>query len=101
MIKHIVVFKLKDSANGKVKVENIAELKEQLLGLKSHIPEILEIEVGIKSVKAPDTNYDIILITKFNGFDELDIYRVHPEHVKVVEFIGEIAESRVAIDYEL
>ena len=101
MIKHIVVIKLKDSANGKSKADNAAELKIRLLGLKDKIKEILEIEVGIKSDKAPDTNYDIILTTKFNGFDELDIYRVHPEHVKVVEFIGEISNERVAIDYDV
>ena len=101
MIKHIVVFKLKDSANGKSKVENAGELKIRLLGLNDSIKEIIEIEVGIKSDKAPDTNYDIILTTKFNGFDELDIYRVHPEHLKVIEFIGEISDERVAIDYDL
>ena len=101
MIKHIVVFKLKDSANGKTKAENATELKIRLLGLKDKIKEILEIEVGIKSDKAPETNYDIFLTTTFNGFDELDIYRVHPEHIKVVEFIGQIGDERVAIDYEI
>ncbi len=101
MIKHIVVFKLKDSANGKSKAENAEELKIRLLGLKDSIKEIIEIEVGIKSDKAPETNYDIILTTKFTGFDELDIYRVHPEHLKVVEFIGKISNERVAIDYEV
>ncbi len=101
MIKHIVVFKLKDSANGKSKVKNAEELKIRLLGLKDSIKEIIEIEVGIKSDKAPDTNYDIFLTTKFNGFYELDIYRVHPEHLKVVEFIGEISTERVAIDFEI
>ena len=101
MIKHIVVFKLKDSANGKSKGENAEELKIRLLRLKDSIKEIIEIEVGIKSDKAPESNYDIILTTKFNGFDELDIYRVHPEHLKVVEFIGQISNERVAIDYDV
>ncbi|MCF6270609.1 MAG: Dabb family protein [Melioribacteraceae bacterium] len=101
MIKHIVVFKLKDFANGKSKADNAEELKIRLLGLKDKIQEILEIEVGIKSDKAPDTNYDLILTTKFNGFDELDIYRVHPEHRKVVEFIGEITDDRIAIDFDI
>ena len=101
MIKHIVVFKLKDFANGKSKTDNAEELKIRLLRLKNEIKEILEIEVGIKSDKAPDTNYDLILTTKFNGFDELDIYRVHPEHKKVVEFIGKICDERVAIDFDV
>jgi len=101
MIKHIVVFQLKETANGKSKADNAHELKIRLLELKDKIGEILEIEVGIKSDKAPDTNYDVILTTKFSGFDELDIYRVHPEHVKVVNFIGEIGDKRVAIDYDI
>jgi len=101
MIKHIVIFKLKDSANGNSIADNAEELKIQLLRLKNKIKEILEIEVGIKSVKASDTNYDLILTTKFDGFDELDIYRVHPEHVKVVQFVSEISNERVAIDYDI
>lgn len=101
MIKHIVIFKLKDFANGKPKADNAEELKIRLLGLKDKIKEILEIEVGIKSNKAAEANYDLILTTKFNGFDELGIYRVHPEHVKVVEFVGEVSDERVAIDYDI
>ncbi len=100
MIKHIVIFKLKDFANGKSKAENTVELKIRLLELKDKIKEILEIEVGIKSDKAPEANYDMILTTKFNGFADLDLYRVHPEHKKVVEFIGEISDERVAIDFD-
>ena len=101
MIKHIVIFKLKDFANGKSKKENSEELKLRLLELKNYITEILEIEVGIKSDKASETNFDLFLSTKFNGFTELDVYRIHPEHVKVVDFIKEISSDRVAIDYEV
>lgn len=101
MIKHIVVFKLKDSANGKSKANNAEELKTRLLRLKDKIKEILEIEVGIKSNEASETNYDVVLITKFNNFDELHSYQIHPEHVKVVDFITEIKTDKIAIDFDL
>jgi len=98
MIRHIVIFKLKESENKK---ELAKELKEKLLDLKNHIDEIMEIEVGIKSDKAAETNFDVFLSTKFNGFDELNIYRVHPVHKKILEFIDDTCSDRVAIDYEI
>jgi len=98
MIKHIVIFKLNDTENKK---EIASELKKQLLNLKNHISEILEIEVGVKSDKAPESHFDVFLNTKFNGLDELNSYRVHPEHKKVLEFIDKTCSDRVAIDYEV
>ena len=98
MLKHIVIFKLKDT-DDKKKVA--LELKEHLLNLKNHINEILEIEVGVKSDKAPESHFDVFLNTKFNGIEELNSYRVHPEHQKVLEFIDRTCSDRVAIDYEV
>ncbi|MBP3941238.1 MAG: Dabb family protein, partial [Christensenellaceae bacterium] len=45
MIRHIVMWKLKDEALGKTKKENIAIIKEKLYALKPIIPEILSMEV--------------------------------------------------------
>ncbi len=98
MINHVVLFKLKDFPAGK-KEKILAELKSLLEGLKDIIPEVKYLEVGLNCETDAKSN-DIVLLSHFNSVEDLDKYRVHPEHVKVVARIGEVTESRAAVDYE-
>ena len=41
------------------------------------------------------------LITAFETVEDLDAYRVHPEHVKVVEYFKTVTENSAAVDYDL
>ncbi len=100
MIKHIVMWKLKDEHNGMNKEALATEMKNQLLNLKSHISELVSIEVGINSIH-PDKNSDIVLTTEFKNFDDLATYAVHPEHLKVVDFVKQIVVDRACVDYEM
>jgi len=99
MIKHIVFFKLVESADGKTNVELAERIKSELENLKNFIPEILKIEVGINIPNVPKTDYDIVLYSEFNSFDALDIYQEHPLHKQVAAFIGKVKTSRAAVDY--
>ncbi len=101
MIKHIVLFKLADNAEGKNKQENATIIKKQLEDLKNVIPEIKNIKVDINHENADQDNYDIILDTEFDSFDDLAIYANHPDHLKVGEYVKKVRISRAAIDYEL
>ncbi|SHI99569.1 Stress responsive A/B Barrel Domain [Tangfeifania diversioriginum] len=98
MINHIVLFKLKDyPANEKTKV--VEELKSLLESLKGKIKEVKHLEVGTNyELKAK--SYDIALISHFESLEDLDTYRVHPEHLKVVERIKETTSERAAVDYK-
>ena len=98
MIKHIVMWKLKDFAEGASKKENALKIKSSLEGLKSKIKEIKFIEVGISINDAPDF-YDIVLISAFNNAKDLENYQKHPEHVKAGEFIVKVRLERKVIDY--
>jgi hypothetical protein len=100
MIKHVVTWKLKDFAENADKKTNALELKEKLLGLKSGIPEIINMDVQFNSAYASSDNFDVILISEFNGFKELESYIKHPDHQKVADFISRIRETRAAIDFE-
>jgi hypothetical protein len=100
MVKHILCLKLKDFAEGNSKSENAKLAKERLLALKEKIKEIKYIEVGINNPKAPQDNFDIVLITEFESFDDLDIYQEHPEHVKTSEFMKKIRDIRGCVDFE-
>lgn len=100
MVKHIVLFKLAEEAEGNNKSRNAEIIKERLEALKAIIPYLRKIKVNINSADAPAGNYDILLDTEFDNMDDMKAYAVHPDHLKVVEFIGKVRTDRAAIDYE-
>ena len=99
MIKHIVLWKLKDSAEGATRAENAKKIKVSLEALKAKIPQIRYIEVGINVIPS-DAAYDVALYSEFASEQDLDTYQKHPEHVKAADFVGKVRQSRVVVDYK-
>ena len=93
MIQHIVMFKFKETANGKTKAENLKEAKERMLALREQIPEIQGMEVRLAAEGSAPANYDYILA----------VYQKHPAHVAFGKFVTELREpdGRACIDYVL
>ncbi|MPQ44601.1 Dabb family protein [Clostridium tarantellae] len=100
MIKHIVMWKLKDFAEGNEKAINAEKIKNSLEDLKSMIVEIKAIEVGI-NLNDSDKSYDVVLYSEFESMDTLKLYQKHPEHVKVGEFVRKVVEQRAVVDYKI
>ncbi len=98
MINHVVLFKLRDFSEEE-KMEVIAELKSKLLALKTKIAEVKYIEVG-ENYELAAGSYDLALISHFESLEDLDKYRTHPEHLKVVERIGQTTVARAVVDYQ-
>lgn len=99
MIKHIVMWKLKDFAEGKDKMENANIIKKNLENLQKEINQIRFIEVGIDINKSSQA-YDVVLYSEFENMEDLNIYQNHPEHIKVSDFVGKVRDARVVVDYE-
>jgi Stress responsive A/B Barrel Domain. len=100
MIKHIVVWKLKEEAKGKPKSENAVMLKHELESLTPKIKEIRKFEVGINFNTQQDA-YDLGLVSEFANKDDLDTYLNHPEHQRVAGIVRRVRESRIVVDYEM
>jgi hypothetical protein len=100
MIKHIVVFKLKESAEGASKAENVQRLKSKLEALDEIIDEIKFFEVGINFANSNST-CDLVLCSEFETLEDLYSYQKHPEHLKVVDFVGKACENRIVVDYNV
>lgn len=100
MIKHIVLLRLKESALGKSKDENLEELKVRLESLSDKIPVVRSFEVGINIIASANAS-DIAIYSEFDNMQALEEYRVHPEHVKIVEFIDKVCSERRVADYEV
>lgn len=99
MVKHIVMWKLKDQAEGATREENARKLKETLQAMVGKIPQIVELEVGIQ-MRVDETAYDMVLTTSFKTREDLDQYQKHPDHGKVAVFVKKIVSDRKVVDYE-
>jgi hypothetical protein len=99
MIKHIVFWRLKDSAHGNDRVTNARLIKERLEALQGRIPGLLKIEVGFDFVGA-DTSSHVALYSEMESREALGVYQQHPLHQAVAGFIKEASMERRAVDYD-
>ena len=99
MIRHIVAWRLKDSALGNDKAANARQMKEKLEALRGRIPGLLRLDVGL-DFSATENSSDLVLVTEFDSRAALAAYQVHPEHKAVVAFVSQIVAERRLIDYE-
>jgi len=100
MIRHIVMWKFKEEAEGKTKRENMEKAREMLYDLLPIIPEIKRMEIGL-DISKTDMSMDLCLLTEFDSKETLAYYATHPEHLKVSNFFRLVIESRVVLDSEL
>lgn len=99
MIKHIVMWKLKDEAHGNDKATNAKLIKEKLEALSGKIDGLLKIEVGIDFLGGG--NFDVALYSELRKKEDLEIYQNHPLHQAVLPFIREAVIDRKAVDFEV
>ncbi len=100
MIKHIVAWRFKDEALGATKAENLTRAKTAIESLRESVPSVRRLEVGLDAGVDHDP-WDIVIYSEFDDREGLHAYQAHPEHVKVAKLIGEMRESRAAVDYEV
>lgn len=96
MVVHIVMFKFKEQN----KQENLLVVKNALEELASKVPTLNSIEVGINFAEE-DRAFDLSLYSTFNTKDDLKAYAIHPEHLRVVELIKQVAIESKVVDYEI
>ena len=100
MVKHIVFWRLQEEAEGCSKEENKAKIIEKLNALPAIIPEIIDFEVGV-NFSGRDIACDLALYSTFESEEALSVYAVHPEHVKVAQFIGSVISEGRVVDYHV
>ena len=100
MVKHVILWQLKDELSLAEK-ENIKKgIKDGLEGLYGKIPGLLEIKVYIEGL--PSSNADVMLDSSFESEEALKAYAVHPEHVKVAdENVRPFTKTRACLDFEV
>ena len=100
MIRHVVMWKLKESGEGKTKKENMEWIGDHLYALTSVIPEIKKMEIGF-DLMGTEMSMDLMLLTEFESVEEMKRYAEHPEHLKVSAYVRKVIETRVVLDCEI
>jgi len=91
MVKHIVLWRLKNKADA-------AHVKQELESMRGKIPGLLSLEVGLNF--AASSPVDIGLYTEFSDRAALDAYADHPVHVPVKQAVGPLMAERWVLDYD-
>ena len=99
MIKHIVMWKLQDHAEGADRATNAARMKARLEDCRDIVPGIVEFEVALAR-PGLEATYDVVLYSVFESRAALDAYQDHPKHVALKPFIGAVRAERQCMDYE-
>ncbi|HTY07618.1 MAG TPA: Dabb family protein [Candidatus Edwardsbacteria bacterium] len=99
MVKHIVLWTFKPQADGRSKQENLAIAKQKLEAMNGKIPGLKHLEVGINYNQRQGA-WDLALYSEHGTREDLEVYQNHPEHKKVVEYLGLVRDQRAVVDYE-
>lgn len=97
MVKHIILWKLKDDVADKAAVK--AAIKSGLEGLKGIVPGLTDIKVRIEGLTS--SNADVMLDSTFESEAALRGYAVHPAHVAVADGkVRPFTQTRLCLDFE-
>ena len=99
MVRHIVMFKLKEFETPAAKEAKMQEIKVALEALinKIDVLRMIRLDFNVN----PAETWDIILTTELDSLADVNTYANHPEHVAVAKnIIGPVKADRACVDYE-
>ena len=100
MVKHVILWQLKEELSDAEKAAIKAGIKAGLEGLAGQIPGLVEIHVNINAL--PSSNADLMLDTTFVDEAALKGYAVHPAHVAVADGkVRPYTAVRTCLDFEV
>lgn len=100
MVKHIILWQLKDELSADEKIKVKADIKAGLEGLAGQIPGLKEIKVQTEGLAS--SNADLMLDSSFEDEASLKGYAVHPAHVAVADgAVRPFTKNRVCLDFEI
>jgi hypothetical protein len=99
MIRHLVMWRVKESAMGMDKAALVAEMKRRLEALPAQIPQIRFFQVGVNVVPS-ERACDLALVSDFESLEALQAYAKHPKHLEVVDFVLQAVSEGRAVDFQ-
>lgn len=100
MVKHIILWQLKDELTEEEKVTVKAGIKEGLEGLVGQVPGLLEVKVQTECLAS--SNAEVMLDTTLTDAEALKGYAIHPAHVAVADGkVRPYTKVRMCMDFEI
>lgn len=100
MIKHVILWQLKEELSDSEKAVIKENMKRELEGLKGKVPGLVEMTIQINPLST--SNAEVMLDSTLESEEALKGYAVHPEHVKVADdFVRPFTQVRMCMDYEI
>lgn len=101
MVKHIILWKLKDELGCEEKQTVKEGIKAGLEGLVGKVPGLLDVKVVIDGC-LDSSNVDVMLDCTLESAEALKGYAVHPCHVEVANTkVRPFTAVRSCIDFEI
>ena len=100
MVKHVIVWTLKDSLSAEEKQKIKLKAKKNLEDLVGKIDGLIDLKIIIDLL--PTSNGEMMLDSTFDSFDALKAYAIHPAHQAAAnEFVRPYTASRSCVDFEI
>lgn len=94
MVKHIVMYKLKEATE-----QNANEMRDVFLSMKGKIDVLKDINAGV-DILHTDRSFDVVLECVFESEEDMNTYQNHPVHIPVKEYVKARIEKAHAVDYK-
>ena len=99
MVRHMILWKLKEEYPAEEKEKILQGIREGLEGLAGQIPGMLSI--CVQTDKLPSSSADAMLNSAFESPEALKAYSVHPAHVAVADSkVRPFVQTRLSMDFE-
>jgi len=100
LVKHIILWTIKEEYSNQEKENILTGIKEGLEGLAGKIPGLIDIKV--QKEKLESSNADVMLDSTFESEEALKGYAKHPLHVEVANTkVRPYTATRSCIDFEI
>ena len=100
MIKHTIIWNLKDTLTDEEKQNVKLSAKQNLEALVGKIDGLIDLKVVIDFL--PTSNGEMMLDSTFESFEALKAYAIHPAHQAAAnEFVRPYTASRSCVDFEI
>ena len=100
MVKHIILWKLKEEVSEQEKQEILANMKKNLEGLVGKVPGLTRMNIVIHPLAS--SNAEVMLDSDLESAEALKGYQTHPDHVHVANtYVRPFTDVRMCMDYEV
>ncbi|MBR3298007.1 MAG: Dabb family protein [Clostridia bacterium] len=98
ILKHLVIWRFREEAEGKTREENMRLVADALRALVGVAPTLLSLEVG-EDVLHSEQSGDMALVCEFKSIEDMHAYRDFPPHAEISAYIKKVACERRVADF--